>query len=232
MKALKQHIKDNFNIEFNDERILIEAFTHASYANDHRHLVSEPIKNLERLEFLGDAVIELFVSDYLFNQFKELPEGQLTRLRASIVRAESLAELATECQLAQFIRLGKGEEKMGGRQRPALLCDVFEAFVGAIYQDQGVESVRRFLRQVMFSKVEQNSFSYDTDYKTALQEFMQQSGVVNIEYTVLETSGPDHDREFTVEVSIEGDYHGVGMGKSKKLAEQKAAKQALEALSS
>jgi len=94
MNALKQHIKDNFNIVFNDDRILIEAFTHASYANDHRHLVDEPIKNLERLEFLGDAVIELFVSDYLFNQFKELPEGQLTRLRASIVRARELGRIS------------------------------------------------------------------------------------------------------------------------------------------
>lgn len=227
LDKLQKHIKSEFGIVFNDVSVLKEAFTHSSYANDHRR---NEDKNLERLEFLGDAVIELCTSEYLFEKFPELPEGQLTRMRAASVRAESLAQLAQECGLPQFILLGKGEEMMSGRKRPALLCDVFEAFTGAIFYDQGFEKARDFLSQVMFPKIDNDDFSHGMDFKTALQELMQQNGEVQIVYEVVETRGPDHQREFVVEVSIEGDSYGKGHGKSKKQAEQQAAKVALEQL--
>lgn len=225
---LKKHIKKHFNLEFNDEKLLIEAFTHSSYANDHR---KRNLKNLERLEFLGDAVVELCTSEYLYNKFPELPEGQLTRMRAASVREESLAQLALECHLAQFVRLGKGEEMMNGRTRPALLCDVFEAFIGAIFQDQGLEVAREFLSNVLFPKIDNDDFSHGMDFKTSLQELVQQNGEVHITYEVIDTTGPDHEREFTVEVTVEGDSYGIGKGNSKKRAEQQAAKKALEQLS-
>ncbi|WP_208560171.1 ribonuclease III [Marinilactibacillus kalidii] len=227
IKALIQHVENNFGITFHDQELLIEAFTHSSYANDHRELT---LKNLERLEFLGDAVLELTVSEYLYNKFPDLPEGQLTRMRAAIVRAESLAMLAKECELAQFLRLGKGEELMNGRKRPSLLCDVFEAFVGAIFIDQGMTVVMHFLERVLFPKIDSGAFSHGMDHKTALQELLQKNGVVTIVYQVIEEIGPDHDRQFIVEVFVEGDSLGTGRGRSKKGAEQEAARVALMTL--
>lgn len=226
-KELIQHINERFGVTFHDKELLIEAFTHSSYANDHR---DQAMKNLERLEFLGDAVLELTVSEYLFNKFPELPEGQLTRMRAAIVRAESLAALAKECEFAQYIKLGRGEEATNGRKRPSLLCDVFEAFVGALFQDQGMEAVLRFLQEQLFPKIDSGDFSHGMDHKTALQELLQKNGVVKIDYAVVETLGPDHDREFVVEVSVEGDCLGKGRGRSKKAAEQQAARHALQSL--
>lgn len=226
-EQLFEHVKNNFGITFQDNELLIEAFTHSSYANDHRELT---LKNLERLEFLGDAVLELTVSEYLYKKFPELPEGQLTRMRAAIVRAESLAKLAKECELAQFLRLGKGEELMNGRQRPSLLCDVFEAFVGAMFLDQGMDTVLDFLNRVLFPKIDSGAFSHGMDHKTALQELLQKNGVVTIAYQVIEEIGPDHDRQFVVEVFVEGDSLGTGKGRSKKGAEQEAARVALQTL--
>ncbi|GEL66307.1 ribonuclease III [Marinilactibacillus psychrotolerans] len=226
-EQLFEHVKKNFGITFHDNELLIEAFTHSSYANDHRELT---LKNLERLEFLGDAVLELTVSEYLYKKFPELPEGQLTRMRAAIVRAESLANLAKECELAQFLRLGKGEELMNGRKRPSLLCDVFEAFVGAIFLDQGMETVMDFLNRILFPKIDSGAFSHGMDHKTALQELLQKNGVVTIEYQVIKEIGPDHDRKFVVEVFVEGDSLGTGKGRSKKGAEQEAARVALQTL--
>lgn len=222
---LVNFIDEQFNIKFQNEELLLIAFTHSSYANDHRE---EGIEHLERLEFLGDAVIELIVSDYLFKKYEDLPEGELTKMRAAAVRAESLAQLAIENNLAQFIRLGKGEERAQGRSRISLLCDVFEAFIGAVYMDSGLESAHSILVQTLFPKIAAGDFSHGMDYKTALQEWMQQDGVVQIEYKVVETSGPDHAREFRVAVLIEGDTMGVGIGTSKKRAEQEAAKAAYD----
>lgn len=226
-KSLINHVEEQFDITFSDQELLIEAFTHPSYANDHR---DQMMKNLERLEFLGDAVLELTVSQYLFNKFPELPEGQLTRMRAAVVRAESLALLAKECEFPQFIQLGKGEEATNGRKRVSLLCDVFEAFIGALFQDKGMEAVLDFLNERMFPKIDSGDFSHGMDHKTALQELLQKNGVVKIEYFVVDTLGPDHDREFVVEVIVEGDSFGKGKGRSKKAAEQQAAKHALQSL--
>lgn len=225
IKGLEQHISNNFGIEFNNIQLLSVAFTHSSYANDHREQILE---HLERLEFLGDAVIEVIVSDYLFKAFKELPEGELTKMRAAAVRAESLAELTIENNLQQFILLGKGEEQSNGRSRISLLCDVFEAFIGAIYLDQGLETATNILAKTLFPKITVGDFSHGMDYKTALQEWMQRDGIVQIEYQVVATTGPDHAREFKVAVLIEGDTMGIGLGTSKKKAEQAAAKEAYD----
>ena len=227
MKKLVQHVYDQFGVTFNDRSVLIEAFTHSSYANDHR---DEQIRNLERLEFLGDAVLEVTVSEYLYHKYPNHPEGQLTRMRASIVRAESLAKLAKEYNLHQFVRLGKGEEQMNGRTRPSLLCDVFEAFIGAVFVDQGMDVVKDILKAILFPKIDSGAFSHGMDHKTALQELLQRNGVVTIEYTVVDKRGPDHQREFVVEVNVEGDLFGKGVGRSKKAAEQAAAKVALDML--
>ncbi|GEN50530.1 ribonuclease III [Alkalibacterium pelagium] len=227
MKKLVQHVYDQFGVTFNDRSVLIEAFTHSSYANDHR---DEQIRNLERLEFLGDAVLEVTVSEYLYHKYPNHPEGQLTRMRASIVRAESLAKLAKEYNLHQFVRLGKGEEQMNGRTRPSLLCDVLEAFIGAVFVDQGMDVVKDILKAILFPKIDSGAFSHGMDHKTALQELLQRNGVVTIEYTVVDKRGPDHQKEFVVEVNVEGDLFGKGVGRSKKAAEQAAAKVALEML--
>jgi len=224
-KDLAKHIKNTFGIQFNNSDLLFTAFTHSSYANDHR---KQNIEHLERLEFLGDAVIELIVSDYLYKEYSELPEGQLTKMRAAAVRAETLAQLAIESDLPQFILLGKGEEQANGRKRIALLCDVFEAFMGAIYLDQGSQTAREVLANILFPKISAGDFSHGMDYKTTLQEWMQRDGIVQIDYEVIDTTGPDHAREFKVEVSIEGDSMGTGIGSSKKRAEQNAAKVAYE----
>ena len=226
-KKLVNHVEKTFGVMFDDESVLVEAFTHSSYANDHRE---QYIKNLERLEFLGDAVLELTVSDYLYHKYPKQPEGQLTRKRASIVRAESLAKLAKEYHLHEFVRLGKGEEQMNGRNRPSLLCDVFEAFIGSIFVDQGMDTVLDVLKQILFPKIDSGAFSHGMDHKTALQELLQQNGVVTIQYKVVDKRGPDHQREFVVEVFVEGDSYGRGVGRSKKAAEQDAAKHALESL--
>jgi len=226
-KKLVNHVEKTFGVTFDDESVLVEAFTHSSYANDHRE---QDIKNLERLEFLGDAVLELTVSDYLYHKYPKQPEGQLTRKRASIVRAESLAKLAKEYHLHEFVRLGKGEEQMNGRNRPSLLCDVFEAFIWSVFVDQGMNVVLKVLQQILFPKIDSGAFSHGMDHKTALQELLQQNGVVTIQYKVVDKRGPDHQREFVVEVFVEGDSYGRGVGRSKKAAEQDAAKHALESL--
>lgn len=226
-KELIQHINDLFGITFNDEELINIAFTHSSYANDHRE---KDIQHLERLEFLGDAVIELIVSDYLYKEYTDLPEGQLTKMRAAAVRAETLAQLAIESDLPKYIRLGRGEEQSNGRARVSLLCDVFEAFVGAVYLDQGTQAARNILSLLLFPKINAGDFSHGMDFKTALQEWMQRDGVVLIDYEVIDTLGPDHARQFQVEVRIEGEPMGVGLGTSKKRAEQEAARVALEQL--
>ncbi len=226
---LKEHVYETFNIHFKNEKLLKIAFTHSSYANDHRN---EEIEHLERLEFLGDAVIELIVSDYLYKEYKELPEGQLTKMRAAAVREETLAQLAIESGLPPYIRLGRGEEQSNGRERASLLCDIFEAFVGAIYLDQGIDQARKVLEALLFPKITAGDFSHGMDYKTALQEFLQQDGVALIEYVMIEATGPDHARKFHVEVRVQKEPMGRGVGTSKKRAEQEAARVAFEKLTS
>ena len=225
MKELQTVLKNHFAIEFADKKLLETAFTHTSYANEHRLL---KISHNERLEFLGDAVLQLLISEYLYKKYPKKPEGDLSKLRAMIVREESLAGFARDCQFDQFIKLGKGEEKSGGRNRDTILGDAFEAFLGALLLDKDVAKVKEFIYQVMIPKVEAGEFEMITDYKTHLQELLQVNGDVAIRYQVISETGPAHDKVFDVEVLVECKSIGQGQGRSKKLAEQEAAKNAVE----
>ena len=229
MKNLKKALLEQFDLVFSDETLLETAFTHTSYANEHRLL---KISHNERLEFLGDAVLQLIISEYLYTKYPKRPEGDLSKLRSMIVREESLAGFARDCQFDHFIKLGRGEEKSGGRNRDTILGDLFEAFLGALLLDKGVEAVKSFLYQVMIPKVEAGDFERVTDYKTKLQELLQINGDVEIAYQVVSETGPAHAKNFEVAVLINGRKSGQGQGRSKKLAEQEAAKNAFEKESS
>jgi ribonuclease III len=229
MENLKKALLEQFDLVFADETLLETAFTHTSYANEHRLL---KISHNERLEFLGDAVLQLIISEYLYTKYPKRPEGDLSKLRSMIVREESLAGFARDCQFDHFIKLGRGEEKSGGRNRDTILGDLFEAFLGALLLDKGVEAVKNFLYQVMIPKVEAGDFERVTDYKTKLQELLQINGDVEIAYQVVSETGPAHAKNFEVAVLINGRKSGQGQGRSKKLAEQEAAKNAFEKESS
>ncbi len=225
--GLTQMLHDDFGIDFHNPDLLDEAFTHASYANEHKR---EHLKYYERIEFLGDAVMQLCVSEYLFKRYPLMPEGKLSRLRAAMVREESFSKFAVECHFDEYIRLGKGEEKSNARQRPALLCDIFEAFIGALYLDQGKDEVVRFIQRVVFPKLDMGWYDQLLDHKTELQEFLQQSGERTIIYKEIGETGPDNDKHYAMEVSVDGKVIGKGEGHSKKAAEQAAAFQALKEL--
>lgn len=214
-------------IHFENEKLLKQAFTHSSYVNEHRR---KPFEDNERLEFLGDAVLELTVSKFLFKKYPMMSEGELTKLRAAIVCEPSLVTFANELTFSKLILLGKGEEMTGGRERPALLADVFEAFIGALYLDKGLETVIEFLDMTVFPKINEGAFSHMMDFKSQLQELIQRDGIGAIEYRVLLEKGPAHSKEFISKVSLNGEELGIGTGKSKKEAEQHAAQMALEVL--
>lgn len=222
---LQNLLKDTFGIVFKDVDLLEQAFTHSSYVNEHRNL---HLSDNERLEFLGDAVLELLVSRFLYNEYPDVPEGKLTKLRAAIVREESLSQFAKDCHFDDYIKLGKGEENSGGRQRPSLLCDLFEAFLGALYLDNDLVTVNDFLKKVVYPQVKAGAFSHEMDYKTRLQEVLQKGGDVAIDYRLVGEEGPAHERVFATEVYCDGRLIGKGQGKSKKLAEQAAAANALK----
>lgn len=223
-KKRMEAFQQDSGIVFSNESVLYEAFTHSSYVNEHRR---KAFIDNERLEFLGDAVLELAVSNYLFDRYPKMTEGELTKLRASIVCEPSLVHLANELKLGTYILLGKGEENTGGRQRPALLADVFEALVGALYLDKGLEPVIALLEKVMFPKVEIGAFSKVTDYKSQLQELVQQDNAGQLKYDIIDEKGPAHNRVFVSQVSLDGQALGEGSGRSKKEAEQQAAQLAI-----
>lgn len=227
IQALSAILKEKFDISFKNEALLVEAMTHSSYANEHKEM--KGIYN-ERIEFLGDAVLELNISDWLFRQFPHFKEGQLTKLRAQIVCEDSLSMLAKECSLNEYLLLGKGETLSGGREKPAVLCDVFEAFIGALYLDKGMEEVQRFLDQVIVPKINNGRYELITDFKTELQEYLQQNGTVHIRYELIKEEGPSHDKVFTVQVTVDGKKYKTASGKTKKAAEQMAAKLTMEEL--
>ena len=218
-------LDEKYGIRFKDVRLLEEAFTHSSYVNENP---GKTLGNYEKLEFLGDAVLEFTVSDYLYRHFQHLNEGELTRLRSNIVRTEGFSKVALDCGFKEEIKLGVGEEKAGGRKRKALLEDVFEAFNGALFLDQGIEAVEKFLSQTVYPLIAAGYFTPSRDFKTDLQELLQQNGSVNIEYRVLnESQQPPH---FEVEVLVDGKKLASGEGRNKKKAEQDAASHALEHL--
>lgn len=220
-------LRDRFGIEYQNVDLLSEAFTQSSYVNEHPNL---KLQDYQRIEFLGDAVMELTISEYLYAKYPNYPEGKLTRLRAAIVCEDSFSAFARECHFDRYIKLGKGEEKNGARDRNSLLCDIFESFVGSLYLDQGKEAVQRFVAQVVFPKVEQGAFSYVMDHKTNLQEFLQKDGEVEISYPLVAEAGPANDAQFTVQVVARGEVLGQGTGHTKKAAEQAAAEVALRKL--
>ncbi|HIV87920.1 MAG TPA: ribonuclease III [Candidatus Pygmaiobacter gallistercoris] len=203
---------------FENIRYLLTAVTHSSFANEQRR---ETEYN-ERLEFLGDSVLSIVVSEYLFTSPKHLPEGELTRVRAALVCENSCYEFAKKIGLGQYLRLGRGEENSGGRTRVSLLADAFEAVLGALYLDGGLEVARSFLLPLV--KAEQ---AVPEDYKTRLQEIVQQNPEERLRYVVTGESGPDHNKRFTVEVRLNSNVIGKGEGHSKKAAEQQAAREAL-----
>ena len=227
IQALSAILKEKFDISFKNEALLVEAMTHSSYANEHKEM--KGIYN-ERIEFLGDAVLELTISDWLFRQFPHFQEGQLTKLRAQIVCEDSLSLLAKECSLNEYLLLGKGETLSGGREKPAILCDVFEAFIGALYLDKGVNEVQRFLNLVVIPKIKNGRYELITDFKTELQEYLQQNGPVHIRYELVKEEGPSHDKIFTVQLIVDGKKYKTASGKTKKAAEQMAAKLTMEEL--
>ncbi|UOR12758.1 ribonuclease III [Halobacillus amylolyticus] len=216
--------QDKIHVQFQNVALLEQAFTHSSYVNEHRKTDRE---DNERLEFLGDAVLELGVSQYLYREFPEMAEGELTKLRASIVCEISLVNFANDLNFQDLILLGKGEEMTGGRNRPALLADVFEAFIGALYLDKGFDQVVLFLEKYVYPKIKDGAFSHAMDYKSQLQEFIQRDRSSRIEYEIVEERGPAHSREFIAHVRVQGENAGIGIGRTKKEAEQKAARQAL-----
>ncbi|MBM7552782.1 ribonuclease-3 [Thalassobacillus pellis] len=217
--------QEKVDIHFKNVELLKQAFTHSSYVNEHRKTDRE---DNERLEFLGDAVLELGVSQYLYRQFPEMSEGELTKFRASIVCEISLVRFSDELNFSELIQLGKGEEMTGGRNRPALLADVFEAFIGALYLDQGFDAVITFLEKYVYPKIKKGAFSHAMDYKSQLQEVVQREKNRLIEYEIVEEIGPAHNREFVAHVRIQGETTGIGIGRTKKESEQRAAEEALK----
>lgn len=217
-------LQEKIGFRFRDESILRQAFTHSSYVNEQR---GKRISDNERLEFLGDAVLELTVSQFLYKTFPKMSEGEMTKLRAAIVCEPSLVKFAELLNFGDLVLLGKGEELTGGRQRPALLADVFEAFVGALYLDQGLDAVFSFMEKYVYPRIDKGEFAQVTDFKSQLQEFVQQDNLGDIQYRIVEEKGPAHNREFVSEVLLNNRSLGIGSGRSKKEAEQQAAARAL-----
>jgi ribonuclease III len=223
----RKKLEAMLDIEFSNIGVITQAFTHSSYVNEHRE---KNYSDNERLEFLGDAVLELGVSQYLFRKYPKMPEGEMTKLRAAIVCEPSLELFARRLHFGEHILLGKGEEMTGGRNRPALLADVFEAFLGALYLDKGFDTALDFLEKHVFPQIDTGAFSHGMDYKSKLQEIVQQDKNRTIEYKIVDEKGPSHNKEFVAEISINQKVFGVGVGRTKKEAEQRAAKNALDKL--
>lgn len=209
---------------FRQRELLQVALTHPSYTGDHQG------PHYQRLEFLGDAVLQLAVSHHLYQHLPEVPEGRLTRLRASLVREESLCEAARRFGLGQFIRLSHGEEREGGRAKPSILADVMEAVIAAVYLDAGFEAARALVDRALSEALGGVTTRDAQDAKTALQEHLQKQGLQPPEYQMVREEGQPHERIFTVRVLVEGKELGEGAGRSKKEAQQRAAHQALDKL--
>ena len=213
---------------FRDRSLLTTALTHSSYANESRG--TGEVCN-ERLEFLGDSVLGVTVADFLYRHYGHMPEGRMTRLRAELVCETSLFRVAQKLELGRYLRLGKGEEHNRGRERPSILSDAVEALIAAIYLDGGMEPAAAFIRSALLSELGAVEPAAYTDFKTALQEHVQRQSGHTLSYELVDEQGPDHAKVFTVRVLIDGADAGRGEGRTKKEAEQAAARNALEALS-
>lgn len=207
---------------FKDESLLEHALTHSSFANEkHNEFLSN-----ERLEFLGDSVLSIVTSEYLYNHFDKMPEGELSKLRAALVCEQSLFDFAKHIDLGDYLILGKGELNSGGSTRPSIVSDAFEAVIAAIYLDGGMEPAKKHILRFIIPAIKQHKTVFH-DYKTALQEIVQKNKEEQVVYVLTGESGPDHDKRFEVEVHLNSNVIGKGIGKSKKQAEQEAAKEAL-----
>jgi ribonuclease-3 len=215
-------------LPFLDQSLLLRALTHPSYLNEHP---STGLEDNQRLEFLGDAVLDFVSGELLYHKYPEAPEGRMTRLRAALVRTETLAAFAQECAIANALMLGRGEEDSGGRQRANNLCAAFEAVIGALYLDQGMEAVRVFVSPMFANTLDEIvRLELDKDAKSRLQEWSQATLSVTPNYQTVDSRGPDHAKEFTVAVFIGDEEFARGTGSSKQAAAQEAAQQALEIL--
>lgn len=214
-----KELEKRIGYEFHDMQMLMTAMCHSSYANEHRQ---RQIHDNERLEFLGDAVLEVSSSDFLFHQYPDMPEGKLTKLRANIVCEPTLALCAREIHLEQYLLLGKGEEHTGGRYRDSIISDAMEALIGAIYLDGGFANAKEFVEKFILTDIEHKKLFYDS--KTILQEIVQRDHKgEEITYQLIGEEGPDHNKKFVVDLLIGGKVEGQGSGRTKKAAEQEAA---------
>ncbi len=218
-------IERTIGYKFNNRTLLQTAMTHSSYANDHR--MNKNNCN-ERLEFLGDAVLELISSDFLFAKYPNYPEGELTKLRASLVSEEPLAAVAKKLNLGEYIMMGKGEELTGGRERNSITSDAVEALLGSIYLDGGMEPARAFALKYILTSVDEKRLFHDS--KTILQEIVQKYKLGELSYEIVNESGPDHDKSYEANCIINGKVVGMGVGKTKKSAHQQAAFMAIKKL--
>jgi len=215
---------NRLDIQFNDYLLLTRALTHRSFLNEH----PEALEDNERLEFLGDAVLDFLVGEWLYNRFPEMEEGDLTQMRSALVQTNQLADFARMIRLENAVRLGKGELKSGGKLRNSLLCDAFEAFIGALFLDQGIDYVREILSPIIESSIGGViALHKNEDPKSKLQEWAQSHGYPTPKYTTKAIQGPDHAKTFEIEVRVNNNIMGYGIGKSKQNAEKIAAKMAL-----
>ena len=220
-----EHLAKRVGIALTNSPTIKQAFIHRSYLNE----VKKPLSSNERLEFLGDSILSYLVSEYLYKNYPNLPEGELTNLRSSIVKTSMLASVAKSLNLGDFLMLSRGEEESGGRANPSILADTFESFLGAMYLDQGLSAVTKILNKLLFPylpKILKEKLYKDA--KSTFQEVVQEISKVSPNYKVTTEKGPDHAKEFTVAVYVENKLWGIGIGKSKQEAEKEAARTALE----
>ena len=219
-------LEEAIGYKFHNIALLQNALTHSSYANERWH---NSLMSNERLEFLGDSILGMVVAEFLYRNFPDRPEGELTRMRAAMVCEKTLASVANRIDLGRHLLLGNGEEQGGGRSRNSILADAVESVIAASFLDGGMEAARQFIQQFILVEVPVTKL-HNVDYKTALQELVQQKKNQVLSYTLVGESGPDHDKCFDVEVKLNGKVVGLGSGSSKKRAEQDAARAAIEAL--
>ena len=215
-------IEKNIQYEFKDKALIRQALSHSSFINEMKR---KDMKSYERLEFLGDAVLELITSEFLFEEYRDLSEGKLTRLRASIVCEFTLSSVSEKLHFGDYVLLSKGEELTGGRTRSSILCDLFEAVLGAVYLDGGMEAARKYVNSFLLTDIEHKTLFYDA--KTTLQEMVQKDGRGVVTYELLEEKGPDHNKSFVTGVLVDGVKLAAGEGTSKKNAQQMAAYKAI-----
>ncbi len=218
-----EELEKNIGYTFNNKQLLETALTHTSYAYEHK------VESNEKLEFLGDSILEFVSSEYMYNKYINLKEGEMTKVRATVVCEKSLYQIALLHNFSDFLRLGRSEVMAGGNKRQAILADSVEAVIAAMFIDGGLEPAKKFIIENLKEEIETATKHVgQKDYKTVLQEELQKNGDVKIEYKIIKESGPDHDKTFEAEVSLNGKILATGVGKSKKEAEMQAAKKALE----